>query len=382
MSLQPLAQAEPTLIFIPDISGFSRFVKHNEIQHSQHIVEELLEAIIDANDIGLEISEIEGDAVLFYRQGVPPTSVELLAQIQRMYVRFHGHLKRYETHRICQCGACSSAHNLALKFIVHFGEISQKHVRNFTKLFGNDLIIAHRLMKNEVELEEYVLFTHQLLNACSAWVEMQQAAWDDPREGEGTYDGETVKYCYLPLEPLKVHVPEPRIEDYSVGATAKALTVEGVINAPMEMVFDVVSDVSFRHRWIAGLQDSGDLNGKITRAGSSHRCVMGGSAESDPAFISHKFELAQNVITWIESEHKAKWDVMIKLERIGKQLTRIYYIFFVKSNPLARLKFRLNTKHKMAAWVSGNFVTLDAYCKELLSEQHAHPAHIVTGLTV
>ncbi|MDX1410162.1 MAG: DUF2652 domain-containing protein, partial [Saprospiraceae bacterium] len=67
MSTSQPAQAEPTLLFIPDISGFSKFVKHNEIRHSQHIVEELLEAIIDANEIGLEISEIEGDAILFYR---------------------------------------------------------------------------------------------------------------------------------------------------------------------------------------------------------------------------------------------------------------------------------------------------------------------------
>ncbi len=57
-----------TLLFIPDISGFTQFVNETEIQDSQHIIEELLEAIIDANEIGLEISEIEGDAILFYRR--------------------------------------------------------------------------------------------------------------------------------------------------------------------------------------------------------------------------------------------------------------------------------------------------------------------------
>ena len=53
------------LIFIPDISGFTRFVNETEIEHSRLIIQELLETLISANSIGLEISEIEGDAILF-----------------------------------------------------------------------------------------------------------------------------------------------------------------------------------------------------------------------------------------------------------------------------------------------------------------------------
>lgn len=52
-----------SLLFIPDISGFTKFVTAVEIDHSQHIIAELLEIIIDSNELGLTISEIEGDAV-------------------------------------------------------------------------------------------------------------------------------------------------------------------------------------------------------------------------------------------------------------------------------------------------------------------------------
>ncbi len=367
--------AQPTLIFIPDISGFTQFLKNNEIAHSQHIVEELLEILIDANEMDLEISEIEGDAILFYRQGTKPTAAEILAQVQRMYVKFHAQLKKYETHRICQCGACSSANSLALKFILHFGEIAKKQVKNFTKLFGSDLILAHRLMKNEVQMDEYVLFTHQLLNACSAWVEMKQAAWADPNEAEGTYDNELVKYCYLPLEPLSMHIPEPRIEDYSVGASLKGLEVEGTVNGTLDMVFDVVSDLSFRHKWIAGLKASSDLNGKITKAGSSHTCVMSGTPK-DPSFVSHKFDVSKDVVTWVESDHRAKWDVVLRLQRIGKQLTRVHYTFFVKPNLIQRLMFKYKTKNMLAGWVAGNLKTLDAYCRALVQEGKEHPNQI------
>lgn len=59
--------SRPMLIFIPDISGFSKFVNETDVIHSQHIIEELLEILIDANEMNLQLSEIEGDAILFYK---------------------------------------------------------------------------------------------------------------------------------------------------------------------------------------------------------------------------------------------------------------------------------------------------------------------------
>ena len=44
------------LIFIPDISGFTRFVSQIEIEHSRNIIQELLETLVQANQIGLTIS--------------------------------------------------------------------------------------------------------------------------------------------------------------------------------------------------------------------------------------------------------------------------------------------------------------------------------------
>ena len=53
------------LLFIPDISGFTRFVNESEIEHSRLIIQELLELLINANQLGMEVSEVEGDAILF-----------------------------------------------------------------------------------------------------------------------------------------------------------------------------------------------------------------------------------------------------------------------------------------------------------------------------
>ena len=98
-----------SLLFIPDITGFTEFVNNTEIEHSQHIISELLEKIIDENQLDLVVSEIEGDAVLFYKEGKVPSTMSMYAQAKKMFLSFHSHLKLYEKQRICQCGACSSA---------------------------------------------------------------------------------------------------------------------------------------------------------------------------------------------------------------------------------------------------------------------------------
>lgn len=381
MSPDQLAHTQPTLIFIPDISGFTEFVNNTEIKHSQHIIEELLEILIDANEMGLEISEIEGDAILFYRQGIEPTAAELLAQVQRMYVQFHAHLKKYESHRICQCGACTNAHNLSLKFITHYGDIAKKHVKDFTKLFGKDVIIAHRLMKNTVRLTEYALFTHDLLNACSAWGGMKQVAWSDPVEGEDSYDQVQVRYCYLSLKPLQTHVPEPRPEDYSApGANTQMMQIEKVISAPMELVFDVVSDVAYRHHWIPGVKGSDQLKSKITQDGSTHRCIMEAN-DKNPFFISHSFDVDPDKITWIETEPRFKMNQIFTLQRIGPELTRVSQTTFIKANAFMKMIFDLFMKKKRVKEGRESMDRLSAICVELhgSGSQHANRIMLEAG---
>src|SRR6185295_15111713 len=105
------------LIFIPDISGFTRFVNETDIEHSHLIIQELLEIIINANQIGLQISEVEGDAILFYKFGEAPDLKEVYLQVEKMFCEFHRSLMSYEYRRFCQCKACTSAIDLSLKVI-------------------------------------------------------------------------------------------------------------------------------------------------------------------------------------------------------------------------------------------------------------------------
>lgn len=120
-------------IFIPDISGYTEFVSRTELDHSSHIINELLEVLVESNFTDLTLGEIEGDALLFYRTGAPLPFEDMTRQALAMFTNFHKRLKIIERDSICQCGACQTASNLTLKFVVHYGAIQQLRVANFVK---------------------------------------------------------------------------------------------------------------------------------------------------------------------------------------------------------------------------------------------------------
>ena len=128
--------ADHSFLFIPDISGFTRFVNTTEISHSQHIISELLELIIDSDELGLEVSEVEGDAVMFFGKGSVPSPEAIMDQVKKTFIKFHEHLSLYETQRICQCGACSTASELSLKFVAHCGQMQIITVKGGEKPYG------------------------------------------------------------------------------------------------------------------------------------------------------------------------------------------------------------------------------------------------------
>ena len=370
------ATATPTLIFIPDISGFTHFVSRTEISHSQHIIAELLEVLIDSNEIGLELSEIEGDALFFYRHGPAPTVTELLAQIERMYINFHSHLKKYEAFRICSCGACSSATSLRMKCIAHYGEVIEKKVKDHLKLFGKDVIVAHRLLKNQVPIDEYGLFSDELSEACVTWDTFDGEAWSEVAYLQEDYDFGSASYCYLPLRPLAARVPEPTVEDYSIdGATKKLFETESVIEAPIDLTFSVVSDYHFRPEFVAGQKGSDMQNHEIFQNGSTHRCIL----EQGPPqfFITHDFAYANNTIRFVETDQKNGIVSVWTLTAESPTTTRVSLVNFMKPNPLKVLMFNLFLKKKISRSLQESWALLNDYCISLFAENRPHPNTLV-----
>ncbi len=257
-------------LLIPDISGFTQFVSEVELSHSQHIIAELLEVIIDANALGFKVNEIEGDAVLFYRMGPPPTLRELTEQAASFYLKFHQYLQQIKRDTLCKCGACQNVGALTLKVIAHHGKISLMKIKDRVKLIGRDVIIAHRLLKNNVPGSEYLLISQALLKAA----EENLPAPTLMQEYRETYGhlGELKIYVHN-LSPLRSQVPPPPAPHYCI-QFPNPIVVTKKISAPMEIVHALLFDFEKMPAWNPGLvKVEYDRNAPL-RLGLSHTCLF------------------------------------------------------------------------------------------------------------
>ncbi len=367
------AEPRQALIFIPDISGFTRFVTDTEISHAKHIIGELLEILMDANKIGLEVSEIEGDAILFYRFGKAPSAEDMMNQVKEMFSRFHMHLKKYESHRVCNCGACCTANKLAIKFIAHYGDITINTIRQYKKLFGKEIIVAHRLLKNDIDSHEYSLFTDNLIDANDTWKNIEQKTWSPVKYDAQEYDSGKVGFCYVSLIPLLNELPEPSLEDYSMGnMKSKLMDTEVVIDAPFEMVFNVVADIPWRAKWLPGAMEViTDINSSLAQTGQTHKCLAKG-----PVIVSHDYSLNDHIITFTETDTKKSYCVVYTLKKLDEHRTQINTTTFMKKNFIKEIMFNLMMKKKMKEAYFMAWENLNNYCKSLIEKRTDHPYRI------
>lgn len=266
----------PSLIFLPDISGFTNFVNQTEVEHSQHIIAELLEILIDANDIGMTLAEIEGDALFYYKHQDLPSPEALIKQIRKMFILFHNHLRLYEKQRICNCGSCSTAMNLTLKFIVHTGDFNFIQVKDSKKPFGKDIILAHRLMKNNVPIDDYALISEHVFNS---WEVNQDMALDEelaPVQDSYTYDDAgKVDFVYMGLQPLKNYIADPP-EVFFEERSNNPLVIEALIDSPRQELFELISNFDYRLLYNKELDKLEYEKGKVNRVGAKHSCILNG----------------------------------------------------------------------------------------------------------
>jgi len=277
---------QKALLFIPDISGFTEFVHHTDIKHSGHIISELLEILIDSNNTGLVLAEIEGDALFYYKIEDTLDVSQIKEQICSMYVAFHTHLKRYEYERICQCGACSSAYNLEIKFIVHYGEIDFINIKESSKPYGSNVIQVHRLLKNEIPVSEYALFTKSILDLSIDHYESSNMI--------AAYDFGEIEYNYEGLSHLKNDLPYVAPIPQEVPRHQLFVSTE-LINSPILELYEVISNFDYRLLWVKGIDNLEYDKNKVNRAGQKHRCLIAKNKVANQTTISKKAEDGQLV---------------------------------------------------------------------------------------
>ena len=158
-----LPKPEPACLVIADISGYTGYLAGVELDHAQDILADLIDTIVGALRPPFQLSKLEGDAAFVYLAAPEFDGSHLQDTIESAYFAFRRRLRDIKQASICECDACRLIPSLDLKFIAHYGQIAKQTMSGLEELIGRDVILVHRLLKNNVEAKlarhAYILYT-------------------------------------------------------------------------------------------------------------------------------------------------------------------------------------------------------------------------------
>ena len=345
------------LLFIPDISGFTKFVNRVDIEHGRLIIQELLEIIVNANQIGLEISEIEGDAILFYKYGTSPDMDSLYRQVEKMFCDFHKSLLSYDLTKYCQCNACVSAKDLTLKVITHYGEFMDYKVKDFKKLIGKDIIVAHQLLKNDIDQHEYWLVTNDLISNTPRSLPDKEIHWN--ASTKKTDEGE-INYQYARLTELKNKVHPEEILSDNITQYVKLISASREFDTDIITLFRSAGMFEYRHRWQEGVLNVEELSHYLPRVGMKCRYIRENGEE---IIYSKDYSFSPERISFTETNEKLDPLIHYLVESVTDQRTRLTIEYFYKKNLLRNTLFNLTDKKKMESSLERSFDKMEQLLK-------------------
>jgi hypothetical protein len=347
--------AEQAIVFIPDISGFTDFTTATEIDHASHIISELLELLVESNRTGFTLAEVEGDAILFYRTGAPLGREQLVEQCLSMFSNFHQRLMVIERDTVCQCGACQTASDLTLKFIAHFGYVKEIKVARFVKPTGVDMIVAHRLLKNDVDSNEYILVTDACGAAMGPGGPHSALRW--ARSSQDYHAIGTVNYEYATLGDYRKQIsPPPAAPRFAVEKGPDSLEI--VIGAPLKAVYQTLINVDKRPEWLDGVATI-DREMTSERIGMRHNCVFHGLKLINTAVFSEFREDHARYSERVEiPEIKVTLLAHYELEALAGGRTRLAFNVNWMDSPLPA-----ENKKGMMAGQAANFELFKKVCE-------------------
>jgi hypothetical protein len=163
-------------ILLADISGYTVFLEDvkqahandgfadGQIPYAYGLMSSLLGGIAERVDPPFTLVKFEGDAVFAVGEdGVVPKGSGLVGCITQCYAEFVNRVDEAGLTWTCTCNACEVKNTLDLKFVLHHGSYIVQSIGTHVEVFGPDITVAHRLLKNtavsQLGAPAYALFT-------------------------------------------------------------------------------------------------------------------------------------------------------------------------------------------------------------------------------
>lgn len=262
-------------LLLADISGYTSYVAATELEHSQAVLSELLEIIVNHLTPALKLAKLEGDAVFVYApQHMLASADSLLDLMEATYVAFRDGVEASRRRTTCQCNACRAIPSLDLKFIAHHGDFIVQSVARTQELLGSDVNLIHRLLKNHVsELtgwRAYELLTHAFLEHVSARpTSTFESSERYEHLGEVQIHALNLRSRYDEIvEARRVYIPRDDADFVSVLD----------LSAPPLVVWEWLNDPVKRSQWYSEIRPVARPSGRL-KVGAVNHCVHGKAVE-------------------------------------------------------------------------------------------------------
>lgn len=160
---------ERACLLIADISGYTDYLQGVELDHAQDVIADLMSALVNPLRPMFRLNKLEGDAAFLYSPSENVDGSALLDMVEDSYFSFRRRVRSIERATTCKCGACSLIPRLDLKMIAHQGTVAHQEMLGLDELVGPDVVLIHRMLKNDVEdatgTRAYAMLTDAVVRA-------------------------------------------------------------------------------------------------------------------------------------------------------------------------------------------------------------------------
>ena len=195
---------ESACLLIADITGYTGYLAGVELDHAQDILADLMDTVVGSMRPSFKLAKLEGDAAFAYAPTDKVDGSLLQDTVEATYFAFRRRLRDIGHATQCECNACILIPQLDLKLVVHAGPVVRQRMAGREELVGREVIVVHRLLKNEIDstlgVQAYAAYTDACVQALGidpraqgmrehretvdiigevvVWVADLEAAWD------------------------------------------------------------------------------------------------------------------------------------------------------------------------------------------------------------
>ncbi len=273
-----LNRPEPACLVIADISGYTVYLAGTELDHAQDILADLMTTVVTSLRPTFRLAKLEGDAAFVYVVTDAIDGSQLQDVIERCYFTFQRRLRDIRQASTCECNACIRIPDLDLKVLGHHGLIGRQRIAGREELVGSDVVVVHRLLKNQVEDEidghAYAMYTE----ACVAAMGLADPTTIGLRRHVETFEGIGEVTGWVRDLADAWQTEQDRAREI-VSVENAFMTYEYTLPGPPEVAWDWLTSPVRRPQWQLGVLKIDEESATGRRGvGTTNHCIHGKDA--------------------------------------------------------------------------------------------------------